>query len=149
MENVKVDEEQFFAEGGTELAPMSATEDLGVAINFSRSRFPVIFRFEALGRSRGVEISFLSVFPKEKAFLYSALTGLVLLDVKQVLESELQTINEVRRGQDRRQVGDKAAFLRQELERIEHELVSMATRSEENAATNERIYAVYDVRPMR
>jgi hypothetical protein len=136
MENVKVDDEKFFAEGATELAPMSASDSLQVcvecligkqkkpilfkvtepssipvAINFSKSNYPVIFRFEALGRSRGIEIKTFSVFSKEKEFLYSALTGLVLLDVQHLLESELLTINEERRGH-RQHVGDKEQFLR-------------------------------------
>jgi hypothetical protein len=153
MENVKVDDEKFFAEGGTELAPLSASDSLQVAINFSKSNYPVIFRFEALGRSRGIEIKTFSVFPREKEFLYSALTGLVLLDVQHLLESELLTINEERRGQ-RQHVGDKEEFLREELKRVERELdsiVSKVQRFDANAgaATSERIYSVYDVRPMR
>ena len=42
------------------------------------------------------QIAFLSVFPKEKEFLYSPLTGLVLLDVHHVKGSELVTMNTVR-----------------------------------------------------
>ena len=48
--------DKFFAEGGTELAPMSTTEDRNVALHYSESDTPLIFRFEARGRSRGVDI---------------------------------------------------------------------------------------------
>ena len=43
------------------------------------SVLPLLLRFEARGRSRGVDIGFLSLYPREKEFLYPALTGLILL----------------------------------------------------------------------
>lgn len=54
----------------SELAPMSTSEDLRVALSYSRSKKPLIFKFVARGRSRGVDIGFLSLYPKEREFLY-------------------------------------------------------------------------------
>ena len=47
ISNVTVDDDKFFAEGGSELATMSTTDDLQVAMQFSESERPVIFRFDA------------------------------------------------------------------------------------------------------
>ena len=74
MKNMKVDVNKFFAEGGSELAPMSTTEDLNVATDYAMSEMPLLFRFEARGRSKGVDIGFLSLYPREKEVLYPALT---------------------------------------------------------------------------
>ena len=62
MRNMKLDADKFFAEGGTELAPMSTTEDRNVALHYSDSDTPLIFRFEARGRSRGVDIGYVSLY---------------------------------------------------------------------------------------
>lgn len=150
MRNIKVDDENFFAEGGSELAAMSATNNLNVAIEFSHSEVPLIFRFEARGRSRGVEIDFLSVFPKEKEFLYSPLTGLVLLNVQRLAESELVAMH-------RAQVQDKSGqtredVIKKEMERLQDELEKMAEdkpHCDTADAAGEKIYYVYEVRPMR
>ena len=40
---------------------MSTTEDRNVALHYSESDTPLIFRFEARGRSRGVDIGFVSL----------------------------------------------------------------------------------------
>ena len=61
MRNMKLDADKFFAEGGTELAPMSTTEDRNVALHYSDSDTPLVFRFEARGRSRGVDIGYVSL----------------------------------------------------------------------------------------
>jgi len=47
ISNVTVDDDKFFAEGGSELATMSTTDNLQVAMQFSESERPVIFRFDA------------------------------------------------------------------------------------------------------
>ena len=44
ISNVTVDDDKFFAEGGSELAAMSTTDKLHVAMQFSDSERPVIFR---------------------------------------------------------------------------------------------------------
>ena len=61
MRNMKLDADTFFAEGGTELAPMSTTGDREVALHYSESDTPLIFRFEARGRTRGVDIGYVSL----------------------------------------------------------------------------------------
>ncbi len=61
MRNMKLDADTFFAEGGTELAPMSTTGDRDVALHYSESDTPLIFRFEARGRTRGVDIGYVSL----------------------------------------------------------------------------------------
>ena len=48
ISNVAVDDDKFFAEGGSELAAMSTSDQLHVAKQFSES---VIFRFDAFGHS--------------------------------------------------------------------------------------------------
>ena len=51
LDNVAVDDDKFLAEGGSELALMSATDKLEVAAQFSKGDNPVIFRFDAFGHS--------------------------------------------------------------------------------------------------
>ena len=45
MSNVKVDEDKFLSEGGSELAAMSTTDNLKVAQSFAKSAQPLIFRW--------------------------------------------------------------------------------------------------------
>ena len=52
ISNVAVDDDKFFAEGGSELAAMSTSDQLHVAKQFSESEHPVIFRFDAFGTAR-------------------------------------------------------------------------------------------------
>lgn len=52
ISNVAVDDDKFFAEGGSELAAMSTSDKLHVAKQFSESEHPVIFRFDAFGTAR-------------------------------------------------------------------------------------------------
>lgn len=148
MRNMKLDADQFFAEGGTELAPMSTTGDLGIALHYSKSPVPLIFRFEARGRSRGVEIGFLSLYPKETEFLYSALTGLILLNLSQKEEHQLHEINESQSKSDTlgTQVSRQTA-LQEEMEKIQKELAELD--GAQGAAEGVQLYNVYDVRPMR
>ena len=51
ISNVAVDDDKFFAEGGSELAAMSTSDKLQVAMQFSESESPVIFRFDAFRHS--------------------------------------------------------------------------------------------------
>ena len=44
---------RFYEEGGTELAPMSTTEDIEVALHYSMSQVPLLFRFEVLQMAKG------------------------------------------------------------------------------------------------
>ena len=76
MRNAAVPED-FMQQGGTELAPMSTTADLAVAMEYSASKNPVLLRLATTSfMDRGADISFLSAFPSEKEVLYPPLTFL-------------------------------------------------------------------------
>ena len=53
--------------GGTELAPMSTTSDLSVALEYSASKSALLLRLNTASfMERGADISFLSAFPAER-----------------------------------------------------------------------------------
>ena len=59
------------------MAPMSTTKSREIANSYAHGKAGgLLFRFITKGRSKGVPIDFLSVYPKEKEFLYPPLTGL-------------------------------------------------------------------------
>ena len=67
----------FMVEGGTELAPMSSTAELSVALQYSQGPVGSIstllwIRTENF-MDRGVDLEWLSAFPHEKEFLYPPL----------------------------------------------------------------------------
>ena len=65
----------FSAHGGTELAPMSTTADVMVALRYAASKRPLIFKLKTRGfQDRGADIGFLSAFPEESEFLFPPLT---------------------------------------------------------------------------
>ena len=72
------------AEGGSELAPMSTTTDLRVALAYTRmddgarrSGSALLFRVLVSNMlQRGADLSYLSVVPSEKEYLYPPLTFL-------------------------------------------------------------------------
>jgi hypothetical protein len=69
----------FFKEGGTEYAPMSTTNDLSVAVQYSlnTSRSSVLLRMVTKSFiERGADISYLSAFPGEAEVLFPPLTYL-------------------------------------------------------------------------
>ena len=76
MQNMEVDAEQIKTMGGTELAPMSTTNDRSVALAYAKSRCPLVFVFKTIGLSRGVCIQYLSLYPNEVEYLYPPLTFL-------------------------------------------------------------------------
>ena len=77
MRNAEVPE-SFMSSGGTELAPMSTTADLSVALQYSAGRSAVLLRLTtSTFMQRGADISFLSAFPAEKEVLYPPLTFLL------------------------------------------------------------------------
>ena len=81
--------EKFVLEGGTELAPMSTTSDLKVALEYSASKNPILLRLVTSSfMDRGADIGFLSAFPTEKEILYPPLTFLcpVIVDGCPVIE---------------------------------------------------------------
>ena len=76
MQNMEVDAEKIKTLGGTELAPMSTTDERSVALAYANSRCPLVFVFKTMGLSRGVCIQYLSLYPKEVEYLYPPLTFL-------------------------------------------------------------------------
>ena len=68
---------KFLKEGGTELAPMSTTSSLKIAMQYSASERALLLRIRTKNfMSRGPLISFLSAFPAEEEFLFPPLTYL-------------------------------------------------------------------------
>lgn len=77
MSNVSVTD-RFITEGGTELAPMSATASITTALEYAASQHSgVVLRLRTRSSmERGADISFLSAFPHEKEFLLPPLVYL-------------------------------------------------------------------------
>ena len=66
---------QFKIGGGVALAPMSTTSDKDVATSYACGRKGgLLFKYTTKGKSRGVLIAFLSLYPREKEYLYAPLT---------------------------------------------------------------------------
>ena len=77
LKNVAVPEE-FLERGGTELAPISTTSDLTIAIRYGTVGSSCVL-LKLLTRSsmeRGADIAFLSAFPRESECLFKPLTFL-------------------------------------------------------------------------
>jgi hypothetical protein len=72
--------QQFNAEGGTELAPMSTTTDVSVAISYAVKKdtlSALLFRFVTRNNlERGADVQWLSMFPGESETLFPPLTFL-------------------------------------------------------------------------
>jgi len=72
--------EEFSAHGGTELAPMSTTTDVSVAISYAikkDTRSALLFRFVTRNNlERGADVQWLSMFPGESETLFPPLTFL-------------------------------------------------------------------------
>jgi hypothetical protein len=72
--------QQFNAEGGTELAPMSTTTDVSVAISYAvkkDTRSALVFRFVTRNNlERGADVQWLSMFSGEAETLFPPLTFL-------------------------------------------------------------------------
>lgn len=64
--------------GGTELAPMSTTDSLEIAVRYARdSKTALLFRLHSSTfMNLGCDLSELSCFPHEKEYLYPPLTYL-------------------------------------------------------------------------
>jgi hypothetical protein len=71
---------KFIDEGGTELAPMSTTTDVSVAISYAvnrDTRSALLFRFVTRNNlERGADVQWLSMFPGESETLFPPLTFL-------------------------------------------------------------------------
>ena len=67
----------FLQDGGTELAPMSTTSKLEVALQYSAAESSLLFKLRTDSfMDRGASIDFLSAFPGEEEVLYPPLTFL-------------------------------------------------------------------------
>ena len=85
MRNAEMPDE-FLSLGGTELAPMSTTTSLKVAMEYCASKSALILRLNTSSfMERGADISFLSAFPTEKEVLYPPLTFMRATGAKQTV----------------------------------------------------------------
>jgi hypothetical protein len=79
MSDMKLSDD-FSSEGGTELAPMSTTTDVGVAISYAlkkQTRTALLFRFVTRNNlERGADVQWLSIFPGEAETLFPPMTFL-------------------------------------------------------------------------
>jgi hypothetical protein len=76
MKGVSVPTE-FISKGGSELAPMSTTKNLKVAVQYAASERSVLLRLRTTTfMQRGADLSFPSAFPGEAEVLYPPLTFL-------------------------------------------------------------------------
>ena len=76
MRNVDLPDE-FVRKGGTELAPMSTTADINIALSYSASAQGVVLRLKThSSMERGADLTFLSCFPGEREYLFPPLTYL-------------------------------------------------------------------------
>jgi len=67
----------FLQQGGTELAPMSSTANLALAVQYSLSQESLLFKLRTDSfMARGASIAFLSVFPAEEEVLFPPLSYL-------------------------------------------------------------------------
>ena len=79
----------FLSQGGTELAPMSTTTDLSIAVTYSRGTSSLLFKLKTGSfMQRGADLDYLSTFPGEREILfppltYLAPTGLTMTIVEQ------------------------------------------------------------------
>ena len=74
MKNVRVTEE-FEKRGGTELAPMSKTADIDVAVDYGISKNSLILKIVTENKlQRGADVAWLSAFPNESEILFAPLT---------------------------------------------------------------------------
>merc|ERR1719491_1603616 len=81
MKDMTLDLDTLREKGGTELAPMSTSEDRSVALKYAASDSPLILCFKTKGLNKGISLKFRSVYPKEEEYLYPPGTYLTLEDV--------------------------------------------------------------------
>jgi hypothetical protein len=68
---------EFLVNGGTELAPMSTTTDLNVALKYGTSETSIILKLRTTSfMQRGADLSWVSAFPAESECLFPPLTYL-------------------------------------------------------------------------
>ena len=78
--------DDFKSVGGTELAFMSTTTDLSVAVKYSMSENSLLFKIVPdSAHDMGAEVHWLSAFPQEKEILYPPLTYLKAIGEKEII----------------------------------------------------------------
>eukprot|EP00322_Chrysochromulina_rotalis_P000749 CAMPEP_0115871198 /NCGR_PEP_ID=MMETSP0287-20121206/22738_1 /TAXON_ID=412157 /ORGANISM="Chrysochromulina rotalis, Strain UIO044" /LENGTH=982 /DNA_ID=CAMNT_0003325983 /DNA_START=223 /DNA_END=3171 /DNA_ORIENTATION=- len=83
LRDMHVDDE-FRVRGGTEMAPMSTTRSLAVAVRYSHSHHPLLLKVSTSSfMERGADIAFLSAFPGEEEVCFPPLTYLKPTGLKQ------------------------------------------------------------------
>lgn len=90
LRDMAVDEDaEFLKAGGTELAPMSTTTSLAVALRYSASSLCVLLRLKTTSfMQRGADLSYISCFPGEAEVLYPPLTFLQVLRKHEVTSEQ-------------------------------------------------------------
>jgi len=84
----------FLNEGGVEIAPMSTTADLKVAVEYSMSNTSVLLRIATSSAvKRGVGVKWLSAFPAEEEILFPPLTHMQVSPLAQMLGSVDDTLS--------------------------------------------------------
>jgi hypothetical protein len=79
---------EFMRKGGTELAFMSTTRDLGVAVRFCLSQRSLLFKIVSPGfMTMGADVQWLSAFPDEAEIIYPPFTYLRPTGRSQVMGS--------------------------------------------------------------
>ena len=79
----RIVQDEFLAKGGTEIAPMSTTKDLRLALQYSASEHAVVLRFRTKNfMERGSDIAFVSAFPSPSEMAFPPLTYLVPVRAK-------------------------------------------------------------------
>ena len=78
LKNLSIgDEDPFVLRGGTELAPLSTTTSIEVALGYSTSTSPVLMRLcVSTFMQTGADVTYLSAFPAEEERVYPPLTYL-------------------------------------------------------------------------
>jgi hypothetical protein len=80
---------QFEERGGTEMACMSTSADKGEALKWAESRVPLLLQFEIENHMQcGADISWLSMYPEEKEWLFPPLTYLKVLKTSKTKSGE-------------------------------------------------------------
>jgi hypothetical protein len=91
MKDLRVSDHQRI-DGGCELAPRSTSKSRDIAQRYASSSCPFILQFRTRGISRGVSLSFLSVYPKEQEYLFPPLTYLMLTGEQHTLDDGTKVV---------------------------------------------------------
>ena len=70
MDDMSSHQPEFLFNGGTEMAVMSASAAREKAELYAGSINPLLFKLKTTGMTRGAQIDYLSLYPKEKEYTY-------------------------------------------------------------------------------